>query len=61
MRSAPDLHRLRWIAPIIGVLAAPMAAAATFSVDTSADNPALNACTAAAADCSLRGAIAAAN
>ena len=61
MRPAPDLHRLRWIAPLIGVLAAPMAAAATFTVDTSSDNPALNACTAAAADCSLRGAIAAAN
>jgi hypothetical protein len=61
MRSAVDFHLLRWIAAIVGALAAPMAAAATFSVDTSADNPALNTCTAAAADCSLRGAIAAAN
>lgn len=36
------------------------AQAATYTVDTTADNAALNACTAAANDCSLRGAITAA-
>jgi hypothetical protein len=61
MRSATNLCPLRWITPIVAMLLAPLASAATFTVDSSADNAALNACTAAAADCSLRGAIAAAN
>ena len=39
----------------------PVAQAFTFKVDTSADNPALTACTAAPNDCSLRGAITRAN
>jgi hypothetical protein len=42
-------------------VATPAAAATTYVVDTVADNAALSACTAAADDCSLRGAVAAAN
>jgi hypothetical protein len=42
------------------ILAAPMASAAEFTVDTTSDL-ALTACTATAADCSLRGALTAAN
>ncbi|MGA9597809.1 MAG: cadherin domain-containing protein [Acidimicrobiia bacterium] len=46
---------------VISVRATPAAAAETFVVDTVSDDAALSACTGAAGDCSLRGAISAAN
>jgi hypothetical protein len=46
---------------LAGLLCSAPTLAATLVVDTTADTLALNACTAAAGDCSLRGAIAAAN
>ena len=45
----------------LGMLLTSPTIADTFVVDTTADDPALSACTAAAADCSLRGAISRAN
>ncbi|MEZ5441597.1 MAG: Calx-beta domain-containing protein [Lysobacterales bacterium] len=50
----------RHLLPLI-VLQSTIAQAATFTVDTTSDNVALSACTTAAADCSLRGAISASN
>ncbi len=47
---------------LVGLTASPQyAQAATYTVDTTADNTSLTACTAAPTDCSLRGAIANAN
>lgn len=51
---------MKTILRLAGLLAAGNAIAATYVVDTASDD-ALDACTAAAADCSLRGAIARAN
>lgn len=48
-------------AALSGLLPAQLAHAATFTVDTTSDSAALSGCAAAAADCSLRGAIARAN
>jgi len=68
--SAASRRRLTaWVAaailaasPLVTVITAPPAAAATpYVVDTVVDSAALSACTAAAGDCSLRGAVAAAN
>jgi hypothetical protein len=58
--------RLFVVAALLGALTnmvapPPVAHALAFEVDTSADNPALTACTAAPNDCSLRGAITRAN
>ena len=57
------LHtRLITFAIFIGIIAAAQTvSAATYTVDTTMDNGALTACTATANDCSLRGAITAAN
>jgi hypothetical protein len=49
------------VAALAGIAAAPAGADTTFVVDTVADNAALSACTGAPDDCSLRGAVAAAN
>lgn len=51
----------RLLFPALAVLWAGAVEAATLTVDTTSDNVALSACTAAAADCSLRGAISASN
>ena len=58
--------RLFIIAVLLGTIGTismqpTVAQAATFEVDTTSDNPALDACTSAANDCSLRGAINRAN
>jgi hypothetical protein len=58
--------RLFVVAALLGALTnmavpPPVAHALALEVDTSADNPALTACTAALSDCSLRGAITRAN
>jgi hypothetical protein len=68
-RVEPDKSKFRrpkWLRFAIGyaiaaLLMAQSAAAATFTVDTTSDNVSFSACTPAAADCSLRGAITASN
>ncbi len=52
---------MRRLFPASLLILAPALQAATFVVDTTSDNVALSTCTAAPADCSLRGAILAAN
>src|SRR3972149_3257532 len=64
--SAPRAFRLLFVAALLaglGLAGMPVrtARAATFDVDRTDDNAAATACTGAANDCSLRGAIAAAN
>ncbi len=57
----PHLRGLQQMFLLAGLLCSAPMLAATFVVDTTADNASLSACTAAAGDCSLRGAITAAN
>ena len=60
-KSTPRILLALTTAMVACLLLAASASAATYTVDTNSDSAALDACTVAADDCSLRGAIAAAN